>query len=300
MRLAVLVPVLFPLSLFPFAAHADPISKTYADVQAYIAQIAKDHPNTTQLIDIGPSDSGKTIQGLKIGSGPVHTLVVATHHGNEYGSTEVAKGFAKDVAANPIQGQTVYVIPVLNIGGYNARTREEIANGKSYDPNRNYPGPCGTEGPFTLKSTKSLADFIVREDIVTSATLHTFASLVMYPWGISATGNDLKTAYDDLFKQIGQAAVVESHYGVGNSTEMLYPADGAYEDYAFWNQGIWSMLFELGTTHNPSQSAVDQMVQVNVPGLRRMMVTAPAQKAEKHAFTGKCDTAKRALDRHDE
>src|SRR4051812_39506346 len=121
MRLAVLVPVF--VTMFPFAASADPISKNYAEVQAYIASIAKAHPDTTQLITVGPSDSGQTIQGLKIGSGAVHTLVVATHHGNEYGSTEVAKGFAKDVAAAPIAGQTVYVIPVLNIGGFNARER---------------------------------------------------------------------------------------------------------------------------------------------------------------------------------
>ena len=298
MRLAVLVPVL--VTLFPFAASADPISKTYADVQAYMANIVKAHPDTTQLITVGPSDSGQTIQGLKIGNGAVHTLVVATHHGNEYGSSELAKAFASDVAANPIQGQTVYVIPVLNIGGYNARNREETAGGKSYDPNRNYPGPCGTEGPFTLKSTKALADLVDHENIVTSATLHTFGPMVLYPWGISASGNDLKTPYNDLFIQIGNSAVVESHYAVGNSTEMLYPADGAYEDYAFYKHGIWSMLFEIGTTHSPSQAQVDQMNKVNVPGLRRMMATAPAQRAEKHDFTGKCDNLKKGLDRHDE
>jgi hypothetical protein len=299
MRLAVLVPV-FSVSLFSLVASADPISKKYTDVQSYIGDVAKKYPANATLFDLGVSDSGQMIQGLRIGSGPIHNLVVATHHGNEYGSTEVAKGFAASVAAEPIAGQTVFVIPVLNIGGYDSRTREEVARGKSFDPNRNYPGPCGTEGPFLLKDITALAAFVDKENIVASATLHTFASKVMYPWGISASGNDLKTPYDDLFIQLAQATVVESHYEVGNSTELMYPADGTFEDYAFWKHGMWSLLFELGSSHTPSQSSVDQMVKINVPGLRRMMAQAPTQRAEKHDFTGKCDTAKRLLDRHDE
>lgn len=297
MRLAALVLL---LSLCPLASFAGTISKQYGDVQAFMADLAKRYPQTVTLFDVGDSDSGQTIQGMKIGTGSLHNLVVATHHGNEYGSTEVAKGFAESVAANPIPGQTLYVIPVLNIGGYNARNREEKAGGLSYDPNRNYPGPCGTEGPFILKDITALANLVDKENIVTSATLHTFASLVMYPWGISASGDDLKTPYDDLFKQLAEASVQESGYETGNSTEMMYPADGTFEDYAFWKHGIWSLLWELGTSHTPSQSEVDRMVQANVPGLRAQMTTAPAQRAEKHDFTGKCDASKRHLDRHEE
>ena len=40
--------------------------------------------------------SGDTIIGLKIGNGPVNNLVVGTHHGNEYGATEVTRAFAAD------------------------------------------------------------------------------------------------------------------------------------------------------------------------------------------------------------
>jgi carboxypeptidase T len=281
-------------------AKADPISRTYADIQAYLADVVRQYPANAQLFDLGMSDSGKMIQGVKIGNGPVKNLVVATHHGNEYGSTEIAKGFAKATAADPIRGQTIFVIPVLNIGGYDRRQRQEAAGGRSFDPNRNYPGPCGTEGPLTLKSTKSLAAFVEREGIVTSATLHTFASMVLYPWGLSARGNDLKTPYDDFFIQLGKASALESGYQVGNSTELLYPADGTYEDYAFWKHGIWSLLFEAGSSHSPSQSSVDQMVTQNVPGLRRMMTEAPTTRAEKHDFTGRCDVRLKSLDRHDE
>jgi carboxypeptidase T len=296
----ILVP--FFLGLVANPAHAGfPISRTYADVKAFMAKIVADHPKTAEFFTLGDSDSGEQIVGLKIGSGPVNHVVVGTHHGNEYGATEVTKGFAESVAANPIQGQTLWVVPVLNISGFNSRNRyERGTNGKSFDPNRNYPGPCGTEGPFTLKSTAALARFIEEKNIVASATLHTYGPLVLYPWGISAKGNDLKTAYDDLFIQLGKEAAFMSGYEVGNSTEALYAADGTYEDYAFWKVGAWSMLFELGSSHSPSQSSVDEMVRTNVPGIRRMMEQAPTQRAEKHDFLGKCDTRLRGLDRHDE
>ncbi|MBI2712471.1 MAG: carboxypeptidase [Bdellovibrio sp.] len=263
-------------------------------------RLVQEHPQTTRLFTLGESDSGLPIEGLEIGTGPVHNLVVATHHGNEYGSTEVARAFAASISQDPIRGQTVYVVPVLNIAGYDRKYRREAAKGQSFDhdPNRDYPGPCGTEGPHLLKDTAALAAFIDTKQIVTSATLHTYYPAVVYPWGIPS--HDLSTPYDDLFKQLTQSAAVESGYQVGNSTEVIYPASGTYEDYAFWKHGVWSILFELGYTHAPDLSQVQELVRLNVPGLRRMFEQAPTQRADKHLFSGKCDARLRLLDRHDE
>lgn len=293
------------LLLVASSAMAVPVAKDYNEIKASIQQIAAANPATSEIFELGTSDTGDKIIGLKIGNGPVNNLVVGTHHGNEYGATEVTRAFAADAAANPIAGQTLWVIPVLNIGGYNARDRYETAgNGQSYDPNRNYPGPCGTEGPFTLKDTQALASFLDEKQIVASATLHTFGPVVLYPWGISASGDDLKTPYDDLFIQLATASIFMSQadgYTVGNSTTALYPADGTFEDYTFWKTGAWSLLWELGDTHTPTQDQVDELVRVNVPGLRQMMVKAPTTRATDHAFHGKCDTRfATKWDRHDE
>ena len=276
----------------------DPSQTTYADVRTFLHELAKAHPTTTTTFELGVSDSGEMVEGVKIGNGPVKNLVVSTHHGNEYGSTEVARAVAANLAETPIPGQTVYVIPVLNITGYNAKQREEVSGGNYHDPNRDYPGPCGTEGPHKLKSTAMLAAFVDREGIVASATLHTFYPAVVYPWGLGT--HDLSTPYDDQFKTLVGLATQESHYQTGNSTEVIYAANGTYEDYAFWKHGIWSILFELGNSHNPVQADVDEMVRVNVPGMRRMLEQAPQVRAANHAFTGKCDGRLARLDRHDE
>jgi len=288
-------------SLLVSQAFASDLSqKQYSDVKNFLHELVRTHPGTTRTVIVGPSDSGDMIEGVAIGQGAMHNLVVGTHHGNEYGSTEVAMAFAASMAENPIADQTIYVIPVLNISGYNAREREEKdANGYYRDPNRDYPGPCGTDGPYHLKSTAALAKFIDQENIIASATLHTFYPAVVYPWGISTY--DVSTPYDDIFISLGKYATELSGYTVGNSSQVIYPADGCYEDYAFWKSGVWSMLFELGYSHSPSQSEIDEMIRTNVPGLRKMLEQAPREKAAKHEFTGMCDVRRLGrLDRRDE
>ncbi len=273
-------------------------ARRYADIQTSMRQMAQEHPENVEVFQLGVTDSGQMLEGVKIGHGDIQNLVVATHHGNEYGSTAVAEAFAQDLAVNPIAGQTIYVIPVLNISGYDAGRRTETVGYRSYDPNRDYPGPCGTEGPFHLKSTKALADFLDRVPIVNSATLHTYQPAVLYPWGVSTS--DVDTGYTDVFLELGRLATAVSGYKVGNSTADLYPADGAFEDYAYWKHGTWSLLFEMGYTHSPGENQVRQLIHDNIPGLRNLFENGPTVRAEHHEFTGKCNSFSAFLDRHDE
>lgn len=289
--------------LFSFTAQAElqigATNRKYPEVKAFLSKLAADHGEKVTPISLGVSDSKEEILGVKIGSGPVKNLVVATHHGNEYGSAELALAFAESVAKQPLSGQTIFVIPVLNITGYNTRQRQERgADGRSYDPNRNYPGACGGEGPFTLKSTKALADFVAREGIVSSATIHTFFPAVVYPWGLSS--RDLGTAYPEVFTKMVTDATEFSRYRIGNSAEVIYPADGTFEDYAYEKHGVWSILFEVGRSHSPDEGSIQEMIRTNVPGLRKMFENAPAVRAVNHKFAGRCDARLRSLDRHDE
>lgn len=272
------------LSLFLITG---PNATNYDKVVQTIQQIADKYPANAKLISIGVNDQGQRIQALQIGDGPVNSLIVGTHHGNEYGSTAVALGVADSLAKNPLVGQTVYVVPVLNISGYNRNSRYESSVGGSVDPNRDYTGPCKSGSSFTLKSTKALADLVDTKNIQISATLHTYWPAVVYPWGISTT--DTSTPYDQKYIELAQAATVESRYQIGNSTQVLYAADGTFEDYAYWKHGMWSLLFELGFSHNPDQTAIKNMVDVNVPGLRRFFDQAPKQRANDHQFNGRCD-----------
>lgn len=283
--------------IFVSAANADLSTKrTYKDAVDFIHGLAIKYPKTTQVFSMGFSDAGIAIEGVMIGNGPVHNLMVGAHHGNEYGSAELALNFAEAIAQSPIDGQTMFVIPVLNIDGFNNRNRYERVNGRNIDLNRDYPGPCGTEGPHFSKSSKALADFIDKNNIVASATIHSFWPAAVYPWGIST--EDVETPYTSTFLKMVQTATETSHYSVGNSTNLIYPADGCYEDYAYWKHGIWSILFEVGNSHNPDLTDLNTLIKVNIPGMRKMFEMAPTVRAEKHDFTGQCSIAMKAMDLH--
>lgn len=281
--------------IYPFYSQA--LYKNYKEVAAHLGELNGKTQNIKTFV-LGKSDAGIDILGVTIGSGSTQQLLVSTHHGNEYGSAEVAMAFIDDLAANPLPDTTIHIIPILNTTGFDKRVREERASGSSYDPNRDYPCPCGSDGPFNLKSTKALAEFIAQKNIITSATLHTSFPAVVYPWGFST--RDTSTAYDFLYKELGRDATRWSNYTVGNSAEVIYPADGTFEDYAFWKHGIWSLLFELGFSHTPTEEDVREMIKVNVPGLRTYFANAPKERATDHDFKGKCDSRLRVLDRRDE
>lgn len=275
------------LSLFLAISPYQNLSSRYDQVLTTLQKIQTQYPHTAEVIVIGLNDKGVPIKGLKIGSGPVGSLIVATHHGNEYGSTAVGLGVAEDLAKQPIANQTVYVIPVLNITGYNSNNRYESGTRGSYDPNRDYPGPCVKGSSFNLKSTKLLADFLVEKKIQISATLHTFYPSVVYPWGIST--RDLTTPYEQQYRKLVADATKESGYKTGNNTEVMYAADGTFEDYAYWKHGIWSLLFELGFSHSPGQTEVENTVRYNIPGIRRFLENSPQQAVADHGFSGRCD-----------
>lgn len=268
--------------------------KNYQDIVSYMRSVQQRHPSKAQVFQLGQADSGQMIYGIKIGHGALENLVVATHHGNEYGSTEVALGFIESLSNTPIDGQTLYVIPVLNTSGYDRRSRRETTPSNSYDPNRDYPGPCKTTPAFNLKSTTALAAFVQAKNIINVATLHTYSEMVLYPWGLST--DQVDTPYTSLFQEMGREAAQFSNYEVANSTLALYPADGTFEDYAFWTHGVWSLLFEIGSTHYPTPEQIKNMVETNVPGLRRMFEKAPTQRASQHAFEGHCHGLRGTMD----
>ena len=273
------------LSLFLMQA---PSASNYEKVVQQIEQIAAQNPANAEVFTMGINNQGQPIKGLKIGNGAINSLVVGTHHGNEYGSTAVALGFAQSLAQAPIAGQTVYIVPVLNISGYNRKDRfESSTSSQVVDANRDYPSPCKAGPNFKLKSTEALAKFVDEKNIIISATLHTYWPAVVYPWGISTT--DLTTPYDNQYKELVRLATVESRYQTGNNTDVLYPADGTFEDYAYWKHGIWSLLFELGFSHNPDAQAVKNMIDVNTPGLRRFLENAPTQRVAEHNLSGRCN-----------
>jgi len=290
-----LTPLLF--SLF-FNSQYDFNATAYDKIAQSLHEIQRKNPEHSEVFTLGLSDQGLPIYGLKIGQKGKSNLIVGTHHGNEFGSTAVAIAAAEQFAQNPIQDQTLYVVPVLNVSGYNTRSRNERGpNNRSVDSNRDYDGPCRSGRAFQLSSTQSLSRLVNEKNIVASATLHTYMPGVLYPWGFST--RETMTADQSQYVDLARLAAKESGYKVGNSTEELYAADGTFEDYAYWKYGIWSLLFEMGSSHNPTQREIENMIRVNIPGLRRFFEETPPSRSVQNQFTGRCDKSVRQRSKMD-
>lgn len=234
----------------------------YKNVVDKLALLQNQYPGFAQVLSIGTNDDDTDIAALRISLTPavsdpkkVGHLVVSTHHGNEskaadftlyfieellkrYSSTELFRGSLADTEW--------LIIPVLNISGYNAHSRHE----HGYDSNRDYPGPCLTAPGGKLKSIRLLMSHLKTRIYTGSLTVHGYVGALTYPWGVN-TG-DTHSLDHNAFEKITKAAASLNGYRFGTSTDVVYPADGTYEDYAYWKHGLWSLLLELrdGSTND--------------------------------------------------
>lgn len=289
------------MKLFVTAAAAFAISTigygaAYDQVRTKLERVTAENPDLVSRIVIGMNDQGVEIEGIRIGAhsyvrnDAVHHLVVGAHHGNEQKSVDVALAFideiitAKRVGAGldrKLDAAVFHVIPVLNIGGYNANRRQEIArSGRSYDPNRDYPDPCGNASTFNLASTDALAKYTIAEDITGAVTIHGYIGTFTYPWGTYT--NQTSTPDNSVFDAVTSEAARINSYRAGTHADVIYPTAGAYEDWAYHSLGVWVALLEIKNNPNVVKDA-----QAMVAYFARL----PEERSQFHEHLGNCRKA---------
>ncbi len=279
-------------------------SNNYQNAIEQLDLLVKNNADVAQKFVLAKSDSGETIWGVRIAKATTKNrqgdidlsprLVVASHHGNELLSVDLALQFTKDLieeTRHPKWGdagdQTYYIIPALNVTGYNKEDRfEKNAAGTVVDPNRDYPDPCGPKNSFQLKSTKALADFMTAKKIISAVTIHGYVGTFTYPWGTYA--ENTHTADHFKFDTLGKAAVRENGYQTGTHADVIYPTAGAFEDWAYSELGTWTMLLELDNQPNLANDS---------KALLRFFADVPKSASKNHNFAGKC-RANRPADRN--
>lgn len=203
-------------------------------------------PNTS-LFTLGKNDQGKDILGIIIGDpsqAVTKHLVVGTHHGNERAAAEVPLLFVESMLAKRDPKTLYYVIPVLNISGYNKSRREETgADNDTHDSNRDYEDACSVKADFQLKSTALIAELIEKENIIAAVSVHGYVGTFTFPWGTDT--NNYTTLDDGFMDEWAKQAVKINKYKTGTHGAAIYPAAGAFEDWAYYKLGVWSYLLEI-------------------------------------------------------
>ncbi len=132
-------------------------------------------------------------------------------------------------------------------------------------------------GPFALSEleTQTIRDVFLENDICASISWHTFAELVMWPWGYSTNA---KTPDDEYMAYVGTqiASQITNQNGNGNYTPTqssgLYPTTGDTTDWAYgyghYVQGrpTFSYTIEACSSFHPSESYLDQICRENFDG----------------------------------
>ena len=271
------------------SAISSPISR-YEKVLNEMNDLAKNNDLVSTFV-LGKNDHGDDIIGIEVGypgPGKTNHLVVGTHHGNELDAAVVPMEFANQAldilndAGNPLfglfSGYKFIIVPVLNIRGYNkARREERDANGKSHDPNRDYPDACVDKENFKLESTRLIAEFVRNSSIVAAVTVHGYIGTFTFPWGMKTS--DYETPDHDLYMKWSKLAVKHNGYRVGTHGGLIYPATGSFEDWAYNELGIWTILLEIKYNANLKKDATS---------LIEFFAQVPKQRSNFHDHLGNC------------
>ena len=200
--------------------------------------------------------------------------------------TELADYLCSEYFTNPwikrlVDTRLIILTPMTNAVGYYHFSREEKINGKSNDPNRDFPyntvGKC-----FETLAARVVASIFEEYLIRIGITYHGGESSVTYPWGsFNHRNGPLSTeAPDDTALATIAKSVVkysEAEVRVGSMTDIVYPVLGSMEDWAY--AGGWD------------SSAISQCSNVsftNLQGLRQVLflVEADNQKSPPPARYG--------------
>ncbi|EDW17767.1 carboxypeptidase B [Drosophila mojavensis] len=198
-------------------------------------------------------------------------LPVANPDGYEYTQTgTLARLFRKTRQPYKLLGQTCY----------------------GADPNRNFDFHWNEEGassnpcsdtfagpqPFSEPETQVVRDILhtYADRGIMYLTIHSYGNYLLYPWGWTSELPETWQDLDDVARAGGDAIkeATGTDYEVGSSTNVLYIAAGASDDYAFYAGFNISITMELSgggiTGFDPPASKIDEFVTETWIGIRAM------------------------------
>jgi carboxypeptidase T len=206
-----------------------------------------------------------------------------------------------------VNSREIYIIFTTNpdgseydiaTGSYRSwRKNRQPNSGSSYvgtDLNRNYGykwGCCGGSSgstssetyrgasAFSAPETQRVRDFINsrvvggKQQIRTSITFHSYARLVLWPYGYTYTDvpSDMTQDDHDVFVAMGQAMAATNGYTPQQASD-LYITDGTTDDWAYGMHKIFMYTFEMGsTTFYPPGSQIPTLTSVNDAAVRYLL-----------------------------
>ncbi|XP_028897441.2 zinc carboxypeptidase [Zeugodacus cucurbitae] len=247
-------------------------------IEAFLDDILAKYPDVTSHIDIGTSYERRKIRGIKISykEGNPGIFIESNIHAREWITSATATWLINELLTSTdanvrklAENHDWYIVPVLNVDGFAythttdrmwRKTRQPVNFSPCIgaDPNRNYnshwmenngasSNPCdetyaGTH-PFSEPEVKALADYVtsIKERLNIMLAFHSYSQVLLSPHGWT---KELPTNFDHLMavaKAYSDAVLqlpYKTKYTYGTSSDAMYFASGATNDWAYSEQGI--------------------------------------------------------------
>ncbi|EDW73134.1 uncharacterized protein Dwil_GK17381 [Drosophila willistoni] len=287
---------------------------THEEILNYIDDLAVRYPSRVFVKTVGWSYERRALKTITITNGDQRKgkkliFVDGGFHAREWISPaavlyiidQLVEQFEQN--ADLLKDYDWIILPVVNPDGYEhtqtgtlarmwRKTRQPYGACYGADPNRNFDFHWNEEGASSSACADTYAgptafsepETIVVRDLMHSLsdrgvmylTLHSYGNYLLYPWGWTS---DLPDTWEDLDEvaRTGAEAIENATgtvYTYGSSTNVLYIAAGASDDYGFYAGFNVSITMELSGAgsigFNPPVTRIDEFVTETWIGIRAM------------------------------
>lgn len=264
---------------------------TYAEMVGEINALQAAHPDLVAVQSIGKTYEGRDIWAVKLSddvatndSAEPDVLIFGGIHAREIMGPEVVlyvlnymlDGYGiNETISQDINTKESWFIPMINPDGHvyveggndwRGNRRPTTGGNIGVDLNRNWGYMFGVDGatsndpadqtyhgpyPFSECETVALSNLALRQRFATSLSYHSVASLVLYPWGFTATHAPDHDELDAMAQKIASW----NGYTPEQSSD-LYFTHGDSEDWFYANTSTLAFTIELDTAFYPPSNQI--------------------------------------------
>ena len=247
------------------------------------------HPDVTSLIELGTTIEGRPIRGIRISSDPAQIdhsrpaiFVTGCHHAREWIAVEgplyIAERLAMGYGIDPeitrlLDRAEIWIVPIVNPDGFRytetnrfwRKNRRDNGDGTfGVDLNRNYSFKWGQRGAsastssqtyrgaaaFSEPETQAIRDAFDLRTFAVGLTYHSYAQLVMSPWGYTTLAPPDSIRMEALAANMA-SSINRNHssarydYTSGRWGVALYIGSGIFVDWVFGEHGVPGIIVEM-------------------------------------------------------
>jgi len=253
----------------PPPAPLDPLAPPQAryhsfdEVADFIELLAERHPDRVRLDTYGTSPGGRPLYYVRISDavgvdeGEPAALINFAIHGDEIITVECAldllytlvERYDDDARVRSIvDGNDLYVVPVVSPDSFSRRSREE----EGVDPNRQFPHR-DAPGRRSITVVDAAVSFFEARTFEGTLDFHAFGELILLPHGESF---DRAANYPELSMIASELAAVGGYEPTQISHMFGSPVFGGSVDYYQWRGTGIHLGVEMATSKSPPTSAI--------------------------------------------